>query len=264
MKLNTIKSKKTHLTCLLSSAISIVSVKAEAVNIIVNKGWPCNVFLKQPGVADAVGNFADFNAKNTPAATTLSYKFIAGESADYLTSLALNFNSLVANLPFLEPLGFNLKSSNFGAKFGVDVCIPPVNETRNDTIDWDVKVTGLGALMPPAEGDWFAKSNPKISMELLATNCNGAVGSVMSTSNPVKAGECYISSTPLPGSDGLSVGGPAVDFGFRLTASRQAALRFTVKEQSTALRKNLWNAGIIQLEFTDPPLPPLLVGDLLG
>ena len=244
--------------------LGFCSQNAMAVNITVTKGWPCNVFLRHPGVVDAVGNFVDFNVKATPASGTSAYSFVAGDSVDYLTTLGLTFNSLVANLPLLEPLSFNLKSENFGAKLGVDVCIPPVNVARDEVLDWDVKAFGLGALMPPAEGDWFSQSNPKISMELLASNCNGSVSTPMSTATPTKAGSCYISSTPLPGSDSLSAGGIPVDFGFRLMASRQAVLRFTVEERNLTRRRQLWDAGVIQIELEDPPLPPVLVGDLLG
>lgn len=244
--------------------LGFCSQSAMAVNITVTKGWPCNVFLKHPGVVDAVGNFVDFNVKATPASGTSTYSFVAGDSVDYLTTLGLTFNSLIANLPLLEPLSFNLKSETFGAKLGVDVCIPPVNTTRDEVLDWEVKALGLGALMPPAEGDWFSQSNPKISMELLASNCNVSVSTPMSTSTPVKAGSCEISSTPLPGSDSLSAGGIPVEFGFKLMASRQAVLRFTVEERNLTRRRHLWDAGVIQLEFQEPELPPLLVGDLLG
>ncbi|MEN9529426.1 MAG: hypothetical protein RI932_1299, partial [Pseudomonadota bacterium] len=237
---------------------------AWAVNITVTKGWPCNVFLQQPGVDDAPGNFADFNVKASPSAPTSTLAFVVGENANYLSSIGLDLNRLVSDLPLLEPLGFYFKSERFGAKFGVDICIPPLNETREDVISWTASVMGLGPLLPPADGDWFSLTSPKVSLELLASNCNGSVGSAMSTSAPQLAGKCEMTSNPLPGADVLSASGIPLNFAFQLVASRQAVLRLTIEEQSTAPRPHAWNAGQIQVEFTDPPLPPLLVGDLLG
>ncbi|MEY4065489.1 MAG: hypothetical protein RIR26_1697 [Pseudomonadota bacterium] len=237
------------------------SENAHAGNIIITRGWPCNVFLQQAGVGDASGNFAEFNAKSTPASGTSIFSSISGESAAYLTPQ--QFNSRVENLPLLEPLSFNLKSETFGAKLGVDVCIPAIRETQDDIVTWTVNVYGAGPLLPPADGDWFSQSRPRISMELLASNCGGTVASNMSTANPTTAG-CQITSTPLPEAATLSASGTPVPFTFSLMASRQAVIRFTVEETSTSLRRHHWDAGDVYIEMTDPPLPPLVVGDLLG
>jgi hypothetical protein len=242
----------------------VKSHEAKAVNITINKGWPCNIFVKHLGAGDAAGNSADFNVKATPASPSVNYGFIAGENADYLAGLPMPVNGArVENLPFLEPLNFNLQSGNFGANLGVDVCIPAVDAARDDVIYWTVSAYGLGALMPPAQGDWFAQSNPKISMTLLATNCNDSAASTLSTGNPSKAGFCEITSTPIIGQDVLSVGGLPVEFGFKLMASRQAVLRFTVEEQANTRRPWRLDAGTVQIDLVDPPLPPLLIGDLL-
>lgn len=245
-------------------ASSLFHNKAMAININVIKGWPCNVFLQQPGVTDANGNFADFNVKPNPSAPSMSYAFISGENVDYLTTISQTYNSFVSELPFLEPLSFNLKSELLGAKLGVDVCIPPVDLTRDDLVDWDVKVTALGALLSPAGGDWFAQSRPKISMAILASNCSDGSASPMSTTQPTVPNFCEVIETPLPGADILSVTSAPVDFGFKLMASRQAVLRFTIEEQNINRRRAVWDAGMVQIELTDPPLPPLLIGDLLG
>jgi hypothetical protein len=261
------KNQKFYTLSLAAIACAVLCIhtpQALAVNITINKGWPCNVFLNHSGATDAAGNSADFNIKTTPSSPTSNYGFIAGANVDYLASIPLLYSGArVENLPLLEPLNFNLQSQNFGAQIGVDVCIPAVDPTRDDVINWTVKAYGLGALIPPPQGDWFAQSNPKISMALLATNCNSDVSSGLSTSNPFKTGNCEVTSIPIAGQDVLSVGGLPVEFGFILMASRQAVLRLTVEEQSSSRRGWGLDAGVVQVELVDPPLPPLLIGDLL-
>ena len=240
------------------------SGSAHAVNLVIDKGWPCNVFLEQTGAVDAVGNFADFNLKNNPQATSAVRNFVAGENADFLASLSQSFNARVESLPFIEPLSFNLKSKNYGAKFGVDVCIPELDATREDIVAWTVDATALGALMAPAGGDWFQFAQPKISMNLMATNCNASPLSDMSESDAVRPGFCEIDGVPLAGEDALMVGNEPVAFSFKLMANRQAVVRFTVEEQSNELRRINWDAGLVQIDLTDPSLPRLVVEDLLG
>lgn len=251
--------------CRASIALGFVqSGSAAAVNLNVNRGWPCNVFIEQPGVVDAVGNFVDFNLKSDPQATTSVRSFIAGELADFLSSQSQSFNSTIAQLPFIEPLSFNLKSKNYGARFGVDVCISEIDETREDIVPWAVDAYAIGALLAPAGGNWFSFANPKISMTLRATNCNEAPLSNMSEANPVRPGFCEIDSVPPAGSDALVVGAEPIQFGFKLMANRQAVVRFTVEEQSDSLRRAAWDSGIVQIDLTDPPLPRLTVDDILG
>ena len=262
--MNNNEPKSFLINAMLFSILILFNTEAFAVNIIVNKGWPCNIFIKQSGAVDAAGNSADFNVKMTPSAATSSYAFIAGQDADYMAGLPLSFSGArVENLPFIEPLNFNFQSKNFGAQMGIDLCIPAVDASRDDIVSWTVKAYGLGALVPPAQGDWFTQTNPKISMTLLASNCNDTVNSGLSTTAPVKAGFCNLTSTPIVGQDVLSVGGLPVEFAFKLMASRQAVIRFTIDEQSTSKRGWGLDAGVVQIELEDPPLPPLLVGDLL-
>ena len=238
--------------------------QALAVNINVSNGWPCNVFLQHLGDSDALGNTADFNAKETPLGGTMSYSFITGEDASYIPITSFH-EARIENLPVLEPLNFNLRSENFGAKVGVDVCIPAVSTTRDDVLTWTIKAYGVGGLLPPDRGDWFLQSNPKIAMTFLASNCNRTLDSNMVTSTssttPVKVGSCEI--TPFTGNDLLSVFGPAVQYEFKLMASRQAVLRFTVSEQSITRRGVGLDSGVVQIELSPSDLPPLLLGDLL-
>jgi hypothetical protein len=264
MKKYLLSRKFSMLSRLLSMGVIAISNRGEAVNIKVDKGWPCNVFIQQPGVDDAPGNYADFNAKPTPAAPSFLYRFIAGEDANHLTNLGLDFNRNLNELPVLEPLGFYFKSERFGAKFGVDVCIPVINATREDVIPWTATITGLGPLLTSPDADWFGQANPKVSLQIIASNCNGAVGSPMSSAAPLVPGACEFTSSPLPGADTLSGLGLPLEYAFNLIASREAVLRLTVEEQSLLPRLNAIASGQIQVEFTDPPLPPLLVGDLLG
>lgn len=238
--------------------------EARAINVDIAGGWPCNVWLNQPGVNGAVANFAGFNVKSTPSASSWSSGSVSGEVADYLSNLGKSFNASIGTLPLLEPLGFNLASENFGANFGVDVCIPVINATRDDPVDWEVIVTSIGPLIPPAEGDWFLQTTPKVQMQLLASNCNGAVNSPMTTSNPEKSGSCFIESVPVVGSDSLNFSGQSLTFKFKNMASREMALRFSLAEQSTAKRPWRLDAGAVNIDLIDDPLPPLLVGDLLG
>ncbi|NBW82996.1 hypothetical protein EBR21_14690, partial [bacterium] len=104
----------------------------------------------------------------------------------------------------------------------------------------------------------------KVQMQLLATNCNGAVNSPMSTANPTKAGSCFIESVPVVGSDSLNFSGQSLKFKFKNMASREMALRFSLEEQSTEKRSWRFDAGTVNIDLIDAPLPPLLVGDLLG
>ena len=258
------KQKRIKLLVFLTALFILNVNSALVVNLTVNKGWPCNVFLSQPNIPDAVGNFVNFNVKASPSSPSSANSFLVGEIADYINSISQTLNSRVENLPFLEPLSFNLKSRNYGAKFGVDVCIPELDVSREDVVPWTVDVQALGALMAPAGGDWFQSSLPNVSMELKATNCNGTALSNMSESDPVRNGFCEIESEPTSGNDALSVGAEPIPFSFKLMANRQAVLRFTVEEQSTQLRTWNWDAGIIQIALTDPPLPRLTVEDLLG
>lgn len=253
---------------LFSSGLALLcastSLPAFAVNVTITDGWPCNVWLNHPGAVGAVANNARFNVKATPSASVQSSASIHGPVADYLTSIGQSFNSSIANLPLVEPLDFNLASDLFGASFGVDVCIPAINLTRDDVLDWDVTVTSVGALIPPAEGDWFTQTTPKVEMQLLASNCNTAAGTAMSTSTAEKPGSCYIDSVPTAPSDRLNFVGQSLVFKFKNMASREMALRFSFKEQSTALRPHRLDAGVVNIDFIDAPLPPLLIGDLLG
>lgn len=257
-------NKINHLAAISVLLTAAHSGPAFGVNLTVSKGWPCNVFLQQHAVPDAVGSFADFNVKDSPSAASLVRTFLAGESSDYLVSKLLTFNSRIEELPFLEPLGFYLKSKTYGARFGVDVCVPELNTLREDVVPWTVDVSALGALVAPAGGDWFQSAQPKVSMQLRASNCNDAPLSNMSEAHPVRADFCEIDGTPTSGNDVLSVGGEPIAFSFKLMANRQAVLRFTIEEQSSELRGWNWNSGIVQIDLTDPPLPRLTVEDLLG
>lgn len=248
----------------LASLFSIVSSEALAVNIDVSGGWVCNMWMQQPGVLGAASNNADFNVKATPTSSTMSGGFIAGEVSDYLSSLGKNFNSLIDNLPLMEPLNFNLASENFGARFGVDVCLPALVPTRDDVLEWTVTVSGLGPLIPLAQGDWFSVTTPKVEMQLLASNCNSAVGTPMSTSAPSKTGSCEITNVPAVGADRLNFVGQPLVFKFIKMVSREMVMRISISEQTTGTRPHRLDAGIVNFDFVDPPLPPLLIGDLLG
>lgn len=247
-----------------TAAFFLLGQPAFAININVSRGWPCNVFIEHAGVVDSVGNFADFYVKSAPDAADPVRTFIAGETADYLSSLPKSFNTVIPDLPFLEPLGFYLKSKQLGARLGVDVCIPEINTGREDIVPWTVDVSALGVLAAVGGGDWFNQTNPRVSMSLYATNCNTPVNSPMSQSHAVRPDACEVDGTPLPGSDILSVGASPLQFSFKLMANRQAVVRLAIEETNTGERRSAWDAGRVHIDFTDPPLPNLTVGDLLG
>lgn len=254
-------NSKSYTTILLSAGLS---TPAFAVNINVAGGWVCNMWMQQTGALGATANFADFNVKSTPSSATQSYSFISGESADYLSRVGGNFNALTANLPFMEPLSFNFPSETFGARFGVDVCIPATDVARDDVLDWTVTLSSVGPLIPPAEGDWFSVATPRVGMNILASNCNKAAGAPMSTASPLLSGKCDIVSTPSAGADVFTFSGQSIVYKFIKMASREMVLRFSVTEQSVQKRPHRLDSGIINFDLVDPPLPPLLVGDLLG
>lgn len=237
---------------------------AWAVNVSIEGGWPCNIWMNHSGALGAAGNLATFNVKDTPSSTASASGFISGAESDYLTKISKSFNSLISTLPLLEPLTFNLGADTFGARLGVDVCIPAIDVTRDDVVDWSVTVSSVGALMPPAEGDWFSLTSPKVGMNLLASNCNTAAGTPMSTSIAEKPLSCFIATAPSAGSDAFTFAGQSLNFTFKHMASREMALRFSLEEQSTAVRPHSLNAGVVSITLTSPDLPPLLVGDLLG
>ncbi|MEY3902978.1 MAG: hypothetical protein RL189_2284 [Pseudomonadota bacterium] len=241
---------------LLFSFISLQNKAAEAQEFITDDGYPCNVFLNQPGVDDAAGNYADFIVNpNLPSQVT---SFIAGEIAEYLTGGYSG--KKVADLAILKPIGFYLTSAQIGAKFGVDVCIPPISGTSSDVLDWNVTVTPSVALNPPPD-DWFTQTNPKISIAMHASNCGTAAGSPLS---PGSSGSCNVFGTT---SVNLQLPTPTTStpqFNFKLVANREAVLRFTVEEQpgiTPRFRRNDLDAGKIKIEFGAPP-PPLTVDDL--
>lgn len=262
------KTEKKRMRQSLSSGVALfgcaVPVSALAVNLNVTGGWPCNVSMSQPGVAGAVANFADFNFKENPSATTQTRGVIYGEVSDYLSSIGKTFQTLISQLPFLEPLSYNLASDAFGARLGIDVCIPPEDRTRDDVLDWTVTVSSLGPLIPPAEGDWFTVTTPKVEAQVLASNCNTPVDTPMSTTSPIKAGSCAIFESPALGLDRLNFSGQSLTYKFKKIISRDMVVRFSLTEQSKARRPHRLDAGTVLFDFVDPPLPPLTVEDLLG
>lgn len=247
-----------------TSALFLLFQHAFPININVSRGWPCNVFVEHSGAVDSVGNFADFFVKSSPDADTSVRTFVAGESVDYVSSVSKSFNTVISDLPFLEPLGFYLKSKQLGARFGVDVCIPEKNTAREDVVPWTVDVSALGVLAAVGGGDWFNQTRPRVSMSLHATNCQTPVSTAMSQAHPVLPDACEVDGTPLPGSDILSVGATPLQFSFKLMANRQAVVRLSIEETNTGERRSAWDAGRIHVDFTDPPLPNLTVDDLLG
>jgi hypothetical protein len=258
------KKKQKKTLALALPVACLISPQAWAINLDIAGGWPCNVWMNQTGAVGAVANTARFNVKESPTATVQSTGLIFGELANYLTSIGKSFNSLIANLPLLEPLDFNLASETFGARMGVDVCVPVIAPTRDDPVSWTVNVSSVGALIPPAEGDWFSVTTPKVTLEILASNCNTAYNSPMSTTSPEKADSCIIDSIPAAGADSLNFVGQTLTYKFRQMASREMALRISLQEQSLAPRPHRWDSGTVNIDLIDDPLPPLLIGDLLG
>ncbi|MFZ9521625.1 MAG: hypothetical protein ACO3A4_14215 [Silvanigrellaceae bacterium] len=250
--------------CAIFIAGSVFQSAALAQEFSIVGGWPCNVWMDHAGDEGAVGNYADFEVKSSPTAATWSSGYIYGAVSDYLTSLGKTFNTLIGNLPLLKPLSFNLQSDNFGGKLGVDVCIPVVNATRDEPVTWTVNVSSVSALIAPVEGDWFQATTPKVDMQILASNCNSSPGTNMSTTNPLLTDKCVITSRPATGTELFTASGQQLNYNFKNLATREMALRFSFQEQSTALRPHRLDAGKINIELFDDPLPPLLVGDLLG
>lgn len=254
-KANLIWIVLSRIVLLLSTSSALCNLAA-AQEFVTDDGYPCNVFLNQPGVDDAAGNYADFIVN--PDLPTQVTSFIAGEVAEYLTVGFAGKN--VSQFSILKPIGFYLRSTQIGAKFGVDVCIPPLSLTSADVLDWNVTVSP-SVVLNPSPDDWFTQTSPKISIEMLASNCGSAAGTAMALG---PAGSCNVFGTS---SINLQVPAPvpvSPQFKFKLVANREAVIRFTIEEQSGVTlrsRRNNLDAGQIRIEMIDPPIP-LTIDDL--